>query len=164
MKAGSLYYHFDTKEDIVAEVLDLGIQHVLDAVESAVADLPDDAGSRRKIETAVAAHLEALLAHGDYTSANIRIFGQVPADVRKRNVTVRNAYEKFWLDLFEGAQDDGTIRKTVNTSVLTLFLLGALNSPVEWYRPGRLPIAELARLLADYMLNGTACRETGGAL
>jgi len=39
-----------------------------------------------------------------------------------------------------------------------LFLLGALNSPVEWYRTDRLPIAKLARLLTGYTLDGTAPR------
>ena len=158
MKAGSLYYHFDSKEDIVAEVLDLGIRHVLDAVEAAIADLPGDADGRQKIETAIVTHLEALLAHGDYTSANIRIFGQVPAKIQKRNMPVRNTYKKLWLGLFEQAQADGTIRPDVDTKVLMLFLLGALNSPVEWYRTDRLPIAKLARLLTGYTLDGTAPR------
>jgi len=161
MKAGSLYYHFDSKEDIVAEVLDLGIRNVHEAVEAAVAGLPGNSDSRRKIRTAIAAHLEALLAHGDYTSANIRIFGQVPAEVRKRNMAVRDAYEKLWLNLFEQAQADGTIRKDVNPNILKLFLLAALNSPVEWYRTDRLPVAELARLLADYTLHGAAVPEKG---
>lgn len=161
MKAGSLYYHFDSKEDIVAEVLNLGIQHVFDAVETAITSLPRGTNSRQKIETAIATHLEALLAHGDYTSANIRIFGQVPTDVRKKNMVVRDAYEKLWLDLFEQAQADGTIKKTVNTRVLILFLLGALNSSVEWYRSDRAPIAELARHLADYTLDGTARSKKG---
>src|ERR1035437_495482 len=32
MKAGSLYYHFESKDQIVSEVLDIGVQRAFDAV------------------------------------------------------------------------------------------------------------------------------------
>src|SRR5262249_55525242 len=35
-KAGSIYYHFDSKEEIVAEILERGLQHVVDSVKAAV--------------------------------------------------------------------------------------------------------------------------------
>lgn len=94
MQGGSLYHHFRGKEEIVGVVLDLGIERVREAVEGALAALPPRATVSESIHAAAAAHLEALLLHSDYTSANVRIFGQVPPRVREGNKTVRRAYEK----------------------------------------------------------------------
>src|SRR5688572_27908008 len=36
IKAGSIYYHFDSKEEILEEVLDRGLRHVFETVKTAV--------------------------------------------------------------------------------------------------------------------------------
>src|SRR5580698_5516258 len=69
MKAGSLYYHFASKEELAAEVLRIGVKKVHLAVAEAVDALGRDADARHKLEVAMAAHLETLLDESDYTSA-----------------------------------------------------------------------------------------------
>src|SRR5262245_18145902 len=82
IQAGSLYYHFDSKEHIVAEVLRVGVESVLEGVSSAVARARAAVGRGVVLlEAAIRGHLEALLTHGDYTSANVRILGHVPPTV-----------------------------------------------------------------------------------
>ena len=41
MKAGSLYYHFKSKDQILTEVLNIGIKKVHAAVATALADTPE---------------------------------------------------------------------------------------------------------------------------
>ena len=43
MKAGSLYYHFASKDEIVIDVLNIGVARVNEAVKTAVAKLSADA-------------------------------------------------------------------------------------------------------------------------
>ena len=43
MQSGSVYYHFGSKEEIVTEVLNLGIERVHDQVSTTIATLPVDA-------------------------------------------------------------------------------------------------------------------------
>src|ERR1700685_2746152 len=83
MKAGSLYYHFTSREEIVAEVLRIGIETVEAAVRGVAARPHDATDPSLVLRLAVRAHLSGLHTLGDYTSANVRIFGQVPADVRR---------------------------------------------------------------------------------
>ena len=56
MQTGSLYYHFDFREDLVAEILRLGIetswQHVRDAVDA----LPAGATPLERLAAAIRAH------------------------------------------------------------------------------------------------------------
>ena len=95
MKAGSLYYHFASKEELAAEVLRIGVKKVHLAVAEAVDALGRDADARHKLEVAMAAHLETLLDESDYTSAHIRCFPYVPASLRIQLGDERRDYEKL---------------------------------------------------------------------
>ena len=78
IRAASVYYHFASKEELLGEVLDHGLQRCFDAVAAAVEAQGPEASFRARLQAAVTAHLDMLLRHGDYTAANIRSFGQVP--------------------------------------------------------------------------------------
>lgn len=154
IKAGSIYYHFASKDEIVIEVLNAGILAVHTEVCAAVDILPAGASADAIIRAALRGHLRTLLEHGDYTSANVRIFGQVPPAVRDANLSARRAYEKHLDDLLLDLQAGGAIRSDVNISRFRLMLIGALNATLEWFDPSRGGIEALADDYADTFLNG----------
>lgn len=156
MQAGSIYYHFQSKDDVLAEVLDLGITRLSEAVRLAVTALPEDASAKEKIRAAIVAHLRSLFAHGDYTSAHFRIWKLAPVEVQRRNLVVRDAYEAIWVEQLEEMQRRGAIKFEVNLRVLRLFLFGALNWTLDWYQEGELTLEELADMYTDFLLNGIA--------
>ena len=154
IKAGSIYYHFASKDAVVTEILDAGIVSVHEKVQAAVEALPAGAPAETIIRAAIYAHLRALLEYGDYTSANVRIFGQVPMAVRDANLPVRKAYEKYLDDLLCELQTAGAIRPDVNISRLRLLLIGALNATLEWFDPEQGGIEALADDYTDIFLHG----------
>ncbi len=154
MKAGSLYYHFDSKEVIVIEILNTGVKRVHEAVEQAVAALPPGGPATQAIITAIETHLRALHESGDYTSANIRIFGQVPTSIRKAHTATRRSYEALWAELLRRGVDSGELRSDINIANLRAFLLGAMNTSLEWLEPRRGAVARLASDLSTIVLNG----------
>lgn len=132
IKAGSIYYYFDSKEAILDEVLDQGLHRVFNAVKLKLRQ----AGSvshRRRIALAIEAHLVALLEASDFTSANIRIYGQLPERLKKPHRPIRRAYARYWDRLFLEAQKAGDIRSDIEIVPLRIFVLGALNWTVEWF-------------------------------
>lgn len=159
VKPASLYYHFANKDDLVAEVLDTGIRLVRDAVQEAVDALPPGAGHEARLRAAVRAHLHSLLAYSDYTSANVRIFGQVPAVVQARNLPLRTAYEDLWGALLAEGEAAGCLRPGVDLGLFRRLLIGALNASVEWFRPEAGPVEEMADQAADLLLHGILSRE-----
>jgi len=161
MQGGSLYHHFRGKEAIVTEVLDLGIRRVHEAVECALAGLPPDAGIEETIHAAVAAHLEALLTHSDFTSANVRIFGQVPAGVREGHMAVRRAYEHVWAEILARAAEAGELRAALDRRLARRALIGALNATLEWFDPERDDPREIAASYAGLLLHGMLGEATG---
>ena len=155
MKPGSLYYHFPSKEEIVIEILNRGVGTVFDEVQQSVGGIPGDASCETLIRTAISAHLRSLLGHHDYTSANTRIFGQVPPHVREATVTLRNQYEQFWDVLLRRCAGSGALRSDVDLRLLRLFLFGAMNGSLEWFRwGGKRTIEQLAKELGTVVIRG----------
>ena len=120
MQSGSVYYHFGSKEEIVTEVLNLGIERVHDQVSTTIATLPVDADAATLIRTGIRNHLTALFAFGAYTSANVRIYGQVPTSARQGNLAVRRRYEGLWDDILSRAQARGGVQGGVDLAAFRL--------------------------------------------
>ena len=99
-----------------------------------------------------------VLEIGDYTSANIRIFGQVPDEVRARHLADQRAYGNVWRALLEEARAAGEIRADLDLGVIRMLILGALNWTAEWYRPGPRTATEVAREATAMICDGLAIR------
>ncbi len=154
MKAGSLYYHFASKEELVVEILNQGIRAVHDDVARAIETASQD-DPKAVLRAAIAAHLASLLRQSDYTSANIRIFGQVPDNVRARNLAVRHAYEGLWDRLIRDLGKSAAASPTTDDIRLArMMVLGALNASLEWFKPNRGSIKSLADRYTDLLWHG----------
>ena len=158
MQAGSLYYHFASKEAVLAEVLELGIQRPMTALKKALDKLDDTAPPRERLRVAVRTHLHALFTQGDYTSAHFRIMHVAPPEVQARSVEVRDAYEMMWMSLLKDLKEAGELRADVDLRIVRLFLIGGVNMTLDWYREGEYSLNELADQYIDFLLNGVASR------
>jgi AcrR family transcriptional regulator len=132
IKAASIYYYFDSKEAILNEVLHRGLLGVFEAVKTALKQA-GRVSHRRRIGLAIEAHLVALLEASDFTSANIRIYGQLPEHLKKPHRPLRRAYARYWDRLFLDARRAGEIRADIEIVPLRIFVLGALNWTIEWF-------------------------------
>lgn len=150
IRTPSLYYHFASKDDLVIAVMDRGIVYVRDCVTKAVDALPQEADAAQSIATAIRAHLHALHGLSDYTSANVRIFGQLPENLRRANLAERRAYQAIWSGLLAPVCQDGPAALTARVA----FVIGALNATLEWVDPARIDLGQLADQLSDMLLQG----------
>jgi hypothetical protein len=125
-------------------VINEGVSVVHNAVLAALDALPEDVSPRERLEAAVRAHLLSSLEHSDYTSACIRAFAFLPAELRKTCRVERQRYEDIWRGIVADAASAGAIPDDVSLDVARLMLLGAVNWAGEWYRPNRVPIEDIA--------------------
>ncbi len=147
IRKASLYHHFRSKEEIVEAVVNDGVRLVLETVLYAL-EVAGEATPRQRLKAAIAAHLTALHGHSDYTCASIKVFSfgenPTPESVRR----TRRAYDDLWRALVEELATAGVLATDIAPERLRLFLLGAMNGSVDWYREGRFDIAQLAGELA----------------
>ncbi|WP_420413974.1 TetR/AcrR family transcriptional regulator [Roseibium sp.] len=150
MKAGSLYYHFPSKDALATEVMRLGVEVVQRAVRDALQHQPD-ASPRDRLVTAMRVHLETLLSAIDFSSAHIRCYPFVPEKVRAELTAVRRGYDQDWTIII-GAYLGGSADE-IEVRHMRYTLLGALNWSLEWYDPERDSVdkyvASLAKLLPE---------------
>ena len=140
MLAGSMYYHFPSKNDLIAAVYEAGVAEIGAAVDEA---LEKARGPWPRLEAACAAHLDSLLADSAHAAVMTADLGQLDSRLKRRLVTLRDGYEKRFVELIEALPlPAGTDR-----SLLRLQLLGALNWTRTWYRPGARSPAEIARAM-----------------
>ena len=154
MQAGSLYYHFNSKESLMQEVLNKSIQLIQDIVDYEVEQLGETASFPDLLRAAIRGHLIAILRHSDYTLASIRNYGQVPEAVHNAAQPDRDAYENFWRELFEQAEKKGVIRSGVDTHLLRLAIFGSMNWATIWYVDSGASVEEIAESQAELFLNG----------
>lgn len=155
IKGGSIYHHFPSKDAIVGEVVNERIRVVCDAVVGALAALPADAPPRRRLETAINAHLLSSLEYSDYTSASIRTFAFLPDGVRRECHAERRRYKDLWSDLVAELRAADLTDPTVAPDSLRLLLLGAINWAGEWHGAGRMDIDDISRDFAASVLRST---------
>lgn len=154
IKAGSVYYHFESKDRILAEILDLGIDLVHKTVLDRLKALPADASGRQRFAAALEGHLTGLLQHGEYTSASIRVYGQLPPELRRSNQTRRRKYSALWDRLLAEAQARGEIRTDADLHLARLIVLGAINWTVEWFDESQGTLDDVVRQMVSILSDG----------
>jgi AcrR family transcriptional regulator len=154
MQAGSLYYHFGSREELVAEVMRTGVANAFEAVQRRLAELPAEAGAGARLRAAMETHLQFLVEQSDYASATIKLIGQVPREMQDRQIANERVFGKLWKKLLREAQDTGDIRGDLNLSVVRMMVMGAMNWAVEWYDPDRGPAEDIARDFIAMVMEG----------
>jgi len=158
--AGSIYNHFGSKDEILDEVLRIGVGDVAVAVRNRVAALPATATWRERIAAAIREHLLNALHQGDFTSANIRLWPQLPPEAKQRQRAVRRSYVEYWRDLFRQAQEAGELNPALDIKVVELFVVGAINWTSEWYDPRRGTFDAFCEEILTIIFDGIAAHET----
>jgi AcrR family transcriptional regulator len=143
LRAPALYYYFDSREELIAEVMSVGQQRLREHVETALGRLPTELSPLERIGAAVRAHLEVELELSEFATAVTRNLGQLPDDLRSRLRAEGGAYMALWRQLLEVAQESGAIRADIDLGVARMLIIGALNWTLEWWDPEQGPIVGL---------------------
>lgn len=157
IKAGSIYYHFDSKEALFLDVLEQGMEVMIEAFEKAAAQA-EGAEPGERVLTHVRGHLGALFEHGPYTTNHVSAFHIAPDAVRRAVIPTRDRYERMWADLLTDLQSAGHVAPDAHTGLSRLALFGAMNFAVEWFDPDRGNLDQLAEVITRQFWSGVATR------
>ncbi|HUN57984.1 MAG TPA: TetR/AcrR family transcriptional regulator [Candidatus Binataceae bacterium] len=138
MLSGSIYYHFQSKEEMLLAVYEQGMHRIAEEVDRAV-DAADEPWQR--LEAACTGHLRGLLAYHDYGVVMIRTLPSEAGSLGPRIRELRRAFEAR----FRALIDDLALPDHIDRRYVLLMLFGALNWSHVWYHPGGDPPATVAR-------------------
>lgn len=154
-QAGSLYYHFSSREDLALEVLTTGARAALAHSSAAVQRLPAETPARTRLEAAIMAHVAFMLERSPAAMASIRAIGQIPPTIAEPLKDIFDEYGQFFAGLFKAAVAEGAIDPDVDIGALRMLVIGAANWSTEWFDPtGTLSATDIGHLLCRLVFHG----------
>jgi AcrR family transcriptional regulator len=153
---GSLYAHIQSKEAVLLEIIEGGVDRFNAAVDKIDAmDLAPELALRQ----AVREHLRIV---ADNPGRTLIVFHQwrfLDDDIRDRLLAKRAHYEAFFVRTLRAGIEQGAFDAKLDPKVTVLAILGALNWTPEWFSPeGPASSDEVADKIADGLLGGTLRR------
>ncbi len=153
MLKGSLYYYFNSKEDLLVKITEGHIGRIHRAIEAVV---NTGYSSKQKLMLAIDEHLRMYLENVHvymiFANENLQeIDPTTAALVRDMN----RSYQILWIQILQEGIDNGEFRADLNAHLMMRAILGMNMWTSAWYNPeGEISIRELARQFADLILRG----------
>lgn len=153
---GSLYAHIDSKEAVLLEIIEGGVDRFNAAADhiEALAHPPQQA-----MRAVIREHLRIVAENPERT---LIVFHQwrFLSDINRAGLLEKRArYERFFLRTMHAGIEQGVFDPGVDAKVSVLGILGALNWTPEWFSPnGRATSHEMADKIADSLLSGVLRR------
>ncbi|MFF0481617.1 TetR/AcrR family transcriptional regulator [Streptomyces sp. NPDC004779] len=157
MLAGSLYYHFDSKESMLDEILSTFLTELWEGYDAVLAAA---LGPRETIEALVTESFREIDRHRAAVAiyqkesrhlTDLPRFGYL-ADSQSR-------FEKAWLGTLERGVADGVFRADLDVRLTYRFVRDTVWVAASWYRPGgHHSPEEIARQYLSMVLDGIAVR------
>jgi len=148
VRTPALYYYFASRDELVAEVLQVGQQRVRQHVEERLAALPAGTSALDALCAAAEAHLHIELELSEFASAVTRNARHVPDAISQELRRESEAYHTVWRGLLRRAVDEGALRADLDPVIARMLIIGALNWAAEWWSHDR-SIGELAETAAS---------------
>ena len=130
--AGSWFYYFKTKQDILQAVIEHGLTVALADIEAIdINALPP----REAMRQLVRAHLYTILApHQDFIPVMLYEWRSLDAQAQERIIALKDRYEDIWTRVIDRLRTSGEWAHP--TPVDRLLMFGALNWTAQWYQAG----------------------------
>lgn len=151
VQSGALFYYFQTKEQILIEIIERGLRWIAEAAEAALATTQDPELQLRRL---LHAHLRTLLGPArPAMQVMLNEWRYLDQEAKARIIGSRDRYETTWQTVIDQAAEVQLLAAQ-DTHLLRLYLLGAVNWSVTWYHEdGGLTVEQLAERMFDMTLH-----------
>lgn len=149
MQAGSWFYYFKTKQEILAAIMEQGMARSLQDLEAIASQaLPPREAFRQLVQV----HLHTLLAPDhDFISVLLYEWRSLDLQSRSKIIALKDRYEAIWDAVIEALHQSGDW--AAPTRFDRLFMFGALNWTAQWFKAGSgLTIDALAEQAVQFIL------------
>jgi len=151
LQKATLYHHFGSKQEILAELLDRAMAIVM---ENMAQVMQLDSSPDEKLKNAMRTYLQVLCEQPDLSSVLLFEYRSLEKELYKRHIHNRDKFEKMWRDLVKEGIDSGRMQGE-SVSMTVWALLGVMNWTITWYRPeGKLSAGEISDLFFNLFLEG----------
>ncbi|MER5308028.1 TetR/AcrR family transcriptional regulator [Streptomyces sp. NPDC002773] len=157
MLAGSLYYHFDSKESMLDEILSTFLGELWEGYDAV---LHAGLGPRETIEALVTESFREIDRHRAAVAIYQKESRHLADQPRFQYLTdSQQKWEQAWLGTLKRGVEAGDFRADLDVRLTYRFLRDTVWVAASWYRPGGPHSAEeIARQYLSMVLDGVAVR------
>ena len=153
IEAGSIYYHFDSRDQILRAVLERGVGGAREEVLQAIAEVGPENSPLVRLRAALAAHLKYTLRH--HFSSRLKSIRRLPKRLRDHHMQQERDYAAIFAGLLAEAQRAGLMQAGFDPAVVRMLAMGALTWAAEWYDPaGRMTPDDITDELMRMLTRG----------
>jgi len=151
IKAGSLYAHIETKEDLLWEILTAAADRFFAAADPII---QSDLLPLEKLKRLIAAHVKVITDSASSSAVYTTEWRHLTEPRRSEFAARRDAYEEMVRGLVREGIHTGEMAD-VDEKFATLLILSSMNWIYQWYRAdGPMTPEEIARKLAEMLFRG----------
>jgi AcrR family transcriptional regulator len=159
--AGSLYAHIDSKETLLIEIVEKGIERFL-AIDRLLAASEESPEARLRI--AIREHIKVVAENPERTLVVFHQWRFLSGPNRARAIAMRRRYAKAFMKIVNDGIANGDFNSRLDARLAVFGILGALNWTPEWYSPsGPASAEEIGQKMADSLINGLRPSSARGA-
>jgi AcrR family transcriptional regulator len=136
LQAPALYYYFQSRVDLIAQVMYEGQHRLQTYVDAALGRVPDDAPPMARLDTMIRSHLEVELKESYFARAVSRNGSQMPESIREVLRVNARTYLDLWDRELQRLRDCGEVAEHIDLRIVRMMVVGSLNQAAEWFRPG----------------------------
>jgi AcrR family transcriptional regulator len=153
LSKGGLYHHFQSKDEILYEIMDHAMQITQERVINPVRSIADPEERLRQL---IRLHIEVVLSPRDREiTVMLHENHPLPPALRKRINTRKKEYVHFLENLVAEAQKARQAKGRVSARAAAFALLGMLNWIYQWYKPeGDLQARNLTPQFTELVFGG----------
>jgi len=159
MESGSLYYHFDSKEELLSVLLSEGNESLIQGAKECLADKPDDpvAALREIVNT----HMRIVVEDRTRFMIATNDLNRLKSDRRKKIVAQRRSYEQIIENTIEQGIQAGLF-VPCDVKIISYAIIAVANGIAFWFNPREaLSLDEIARAQIALVLDGLVIRRLG---
>jgi len=151
-KAG-LYHHVGSKDRLLYEIMNYGMDLLDETVLRKVKDIPDP---REKLRQTIIGHIQLIIHTWDYeTTVILHENRSLKGPLHKKITLRKKEYIHYLEELITQVQEQTGTPPLISARLATFGLLGIINWLYQWYRPeGAIKLDELAQTYVDFFFRG----------
>jgi AcrR family transcriptional regulator len=153
LSKGGLYHHFQSKDEILFEIMNHAMEITQERVLAPVRSIPDP---EERLRALIRLHMEVVLSPRDREiTVMLHENHPLPPTLRKRINHRKKEYVHFVESLIGEVQDARKAKSTVSPRAAAFALLGMINWIYQWYKPeGNLQAHNLIPQFTDLLFGG----------
>ena len=153
LSKGGLYHHFQSKDEILYEIMN----HAMDITQERVIDVVKQISDpERRLRALIRLHIEVVLSPVDREiTVMLHENHPLPPTLRKKINARKKDYIHFLENLIAEVQRSRHAKGSVSPRAAAFALLGMLNWIYQWYKPeGELQVQNLVPQFTEFVFGG----------